>query len=60
MKAQKGKKKSTEEKGPNPYDFSLKRQTRLDKAATNTKPARPELMAAGMLKAHGLEKLSEL
>lgn len=60
MKAQKGKKKSTEEKGPNPYDFSLKRQTRLDKAATNTKPARPELMAAGMLKAHGLEKAKRI
>lgn len=47
-------KKKTEENQPHPYDFSLKRQTKLDKSTA--KPIRPDLMAAGMLKAHGLEK----
>lgn len=48
-------KKVKEEKGPHPYDFGLKRQTRLDKEAANAKPIPANKMAAGMLKTHGLE-----
>lgn len=53
-------KKKTEEKGPHPYDFSEKRQTRPEKAAENMKPIRPDLMAEGMTKAHGLEKAKRI
>ena len=54
------KKKSEDSNAPHPYDFSLKRQTKLDKQAANTKPIRPDLMAAGMLKAHCLEKAKRI
>ena len=58
MKAQKGKKGATEEKGPHPYDFSLKRDTKLTKSTA--KPLKPQVMAEGMLKAHGLEKAKRI
>lgn len=54
------KKKKTEENTVHAYDFSLKRQTKLDKQAANMKPIRPDLMAAGMIKAHGLEKAKNI
>ena len=37
------KKKSEDSNAPHPYDFSLKRQTKLGKQAANTKPIRATL-----------------
>lgn len=54
------KKKSEDSNAPHPYDFSLKRQTKLEKQAANMKPIRADLMAAGMIKAHGLEKAKRI
>lgn len=59
MATKKGK-KTEDSNAPHPYDFSLKRQTKLDREAANLKPIRPDLMAAGMLKAHGLEKAKRI
>jgi len=57
MKA-KGKKGSTEDKGPHPYDFTLKKQTKHDRS--DAKPLKPDLMAAAMTKSHGLEKAKRI
>ena len=54
MKAQKGKKGATDEKGPHPYDFSLKRDTKLTKS--DVRPLKATEMATGLVKKHGLEK----
>lgn len=58
MKAKKGKKGAEESNQPHPYDFSLKRDTKLTKSTA--KPIRPDLMASGMIKAHGLEKAKQI
>ena len=55
----KGKKsKKNEENTVHPYDFSLKRDTKLTKS--DAKPIRPDLMASGLIKAHGLEKSKQI
>jgi hypothetical protein len=50
----KNKKKSTEDKGPHPYDFSLKKDTKHTKSAA--KPLTVEAMAQGLVRRHSLEK----
>lgn len=56
MKA-KGK-KSTEEKGPHPYDFTLKKDTKHTRS--DAKPLKPAEMATGLVKAHGIEKAKRI
>lgn len=58
MKAKKSKKGSEESNQPHPYDFSLKKDTKHTKS--EAKPLRADVMAAGMLKAHGLEKAKQI
>lgn len=50
----KSKKSSQESNQPHPYDFSFKKDTKHTKSTA--KAIRPDLMASGMIKAHGVEK----
>lgn len=52
------KKKKEEANQPHPYDFSLKRDTKLTKSTA--KAIRPDLMASGLIRHHGLEKAKRI
>lgn len=56
MKA-KGK-KSTEEKGPHLYDFSLKKETKHTRG--DVRPLKIEDMAAKLIRTHGLDKAKQI
>lgn len=49
--------KKSEEK-THPYDFTLKRSTKPQQSVE--KPIRPDIMASGMIRAHGFEKAKNL
>lgn len=54
------KKGQNDEKGPHPYDFSLKRDTRPMLKALAVKPIPAEEMAKGMARTHGPEKAKNI
>jgi len=51
-------KKDTEQKGPHPYDFSLKKDTKHTRS--DAKALKPSKMADGLLRSHGLEKAKRI